>query len=123
MKKGKGIETLYRIVFASIAALAMLFSVCNAFSFTYDTKVVIPGVVLFALIIGIGGEKQRRYMPFFSVCLGNCFCGGLEEPDIWKVYGSYSVRHFFSFKHILQKEGMPKSSGVPIKHGDCWRLE
>lgn len=77
MKKGKGIETLYRIVFASIAALAMLFSVCNAFSFTYDTKVVIPGVVLFALIVGIGGEKQRRYMPFLFCVIGELLLWGI----------------------------------------------
>lgn len=123
MKKGKGIETLYRIVFASIAALAMLFSVCNAFSFTHDTKVVIPGVVLSALIIGIGEKTTSIYAVSFLCDWGIAFVGGWEEPDIRKVYGSYSVRHFFSFEHILQKEGMPKSSGVPIKHGDCWRLE
>lgn len=77
MKKGKGIETLYRIVFASIAALAMLFSVCNAFSFTYDTKVVILGVALSSLIMGIGGEKQRRYMPFLFCVLGELILWGI----------------------------------------------
>lgn len=77
MKRGKGIETLYRIVFASIAALAMLFSVCNAFSFTYDTKVVILGVALSSLIMGIGGEKQRRYMPFLFCVLGELILWGI----------------------------------------------
>lgn len=119
MKRGKGIETLYRIVFASIAALAMLFSVCNAFSFTYDTKVVILGVALSSLIMGIGGEKQRRYMPFLFCVLGELILWGIGRAryseSIQEVFHAAFLQfraYFAEGKYAEIEQGVDQTWGL-----------
>ena len=71
MKNEKLTELIYGSVFTCIAALAMLLSVCNAFSLTYDAKIVFPVIVLSSLILGsVGLQKRRPYMPFVLCLIG-----------------------------------------------------
>lgn len=92
MKKEQLTELIYGSVFTCIAALAMLFSVCNAFSLTYDEKMMFPVIVLSSLILGsVGLQKRRPYMPFVLCMIG--------EMILWVIGRNQyleSVRDIFS---------------------------
>lgn len=92
MKKEKLTELIYGSVFTCIAALAMLFSVCNAFSLTYDEKMMFPVIILSSLILGsVGLQKRRPYMPFVLCLIGELILLGIGRNQYLE-----SVRDIFS---------------------------
>lgn len=72
MNKGKMTEIIYGFFFTGIASMAMLSSVCDAFTFTYKAGMLYPVFLLYLmiLILLLYRKRNRRL-----IIIGMTFCG------------------------------------------------